>query len=138
MRATKGKLAQVPRQLLVEPAGVPWPRRPGPDILSESIPLFFISPDSDGFWIACESDLRIGGIFVCQCSAIRFAERRAEPIGCATITLSEPHALTINNEGNPFVPQLRSLWRLLKRLDASSDAYQSSHEQPAISKENIS
>ena len=74
---------------------------------------------------------------MCQCSAIRFAERRAEPIGCATITLSEPHALTINNEGNPFVPQLR-FGVSSSALDASSDAYQSSHEQPAISKENIS
>src|SRR5665213_1589694 len=41
-----------------------WPQRPDPSILSETIPLFFISRDSDGFWITCEADFRIGGIFL--------------------------------------------------------------------------
>jgi hypothetical protein len=93
-----------------------WPQRPDPSILSESIPLFFISRDNDGFWIACEADFRIGGIFLSRRSALRFAQRRSEPTGCATMILEETHNLDIENRGNRFVAQLRPAKRLMRRL----------------------
>ena len=88
-------------------AAAPWPSRPPASILSKSIPLFFISRDSDGFWIACEADFRIGGIFLSRRSAMRFAERTSAPTPCATMILSEPHKLDIENRGNRFVARLR-------------------------------
>jgi hypothetical protein len=93
-----------------------WPLRPDAGALNKSIPLFFISRDSDGFWIACEADLRIGGIFLCQRSALRFARRCAGPAGCATMILSEPHDLDTENRGNRFAVQLRPVKRRLRHL----------------------
>jgi len=85
-------------------------------VLSRSIPLFFISPDSDGFWIACESDFRIGGIFLFQSSAMRFAQRHSAPNRCATMILEEPHNLTIENRGNRLVGWLRPALRQVRRV----------------------
>jgi hypothetical protein len=78
--------------------------------------LFFISPDSDGFWIAREADLQIGGIFLFRRSAMRFARRHTKPAGCATMILSEPHDLDMENRGNQFITPLRAGKRLLRRL----------------------
>jgi len=97
-------------------ATAPWPERPAASVLSNSIPLFFISRDSDGFWIACEADFRIGGIFFSRRSALRFAERCSEPARCATMTLSGPHSLDIENRGNQLVGRLRPLRRFGSRL----------------------
>ncbi len=85
-------------------------------MLSKSIPLFFISRDTDGFWIACEADFRIGGIFLSRRSALRFAERCSGPTRCATMTLSGPHSLDIENRGNPLVARLRPRRRSVRRL----------------------
>lgn len=93
-----------------------WPHRPEPSVLSESIPLFFISRDSDGFWIACEADFRIGGVFLSQHSALRFAQRCSEPTRCATMILEEVHTLDIENRGNRFAAHLRPAKRLVRRL----------------------
>jgi len=93
-----------------------WPRRPDPSVLSKTIPLFFIGRDSDGFWIACEAEFRIGGIFLCQRSALRFAKKHSEPAGCATVILSELHDLDTENRGNRFAVQLRPVIRLARRL----------------------
>ena len=97
-------------------ATAPWPERPAASVLSKSIPLFFISRDSDGFWIACEADFRIGGIFFSQRSAFRFAEHCSEPARCATMTLSGPHSLDIENRGNQLVSRLRPLRRSVRRF----------------------
>jgi len=106
-----------PQTVPAEPAPImTWPQRPDPGVLSESIPLFFISRDSDGFWIACEADFRIGGVFLSQRSALRFAQRCSKPTRCATMILEEPHNLDIENRGNRFVAQLRPAVRLLKRI----------------------
>ncbi len=95
-------------------AAAPWPARPHPSVLSKSIPLFFISRDNDGFWIACEADLRIGGIFLSQRSAMRFAQRQSAPTPCATMILPEPHDLAIENRGNHFTAKLRPVMRAIK------------------------
>ena len=82
------------------------PPRPSPEILSEAIPLFFIGRNEDGFWVARESDGRIGGIFLRKRSALRFANRSAQPGGCAIMFLSERFELDVENKGNPFVAHL--------------------------------
>jgi hypothetical protein len=113
---TNVTLAVVPQSAAGQPGTMPWPKRPSPSVLSKSIPLFFISRDSDGFWIACEADFRIGGIFLSQRSAVRFAQRCSKPTGCATMTLSEAHRLDIENRGNRFVARLRPAKRQVRRL----------------------
>jgi hypothetical protein len=100
-----------------------WPKRPSPGVLSKSIPLFFISRDSDGFWIACEAEFRIGGIFLFQRSALHFAQRCSEPTRCATMFLSEPHNLGIENRGNRFAARLRPVMRLVRRLTAKLNVF---------------
>ena len=57
------------------------PPRPDPEVLSEAITLFFIGRNQDGFWVAREADGRTGGIFLCKRSALRFANRNAQPEG---------------------------------------------------------
>ena len=105
-------------------AEAPWPPRPDTSVLNSSIPLFFISPDSDGFWIACESDFRIGGIFLLQRSALHFAHRHSAPHRCATMVLEGPHTLAIENKGNRFIerlrPATRQLWRLSSKIQSAA------------------
>ena len=92
------------------------PQRPDPSILSEAIPLFFIGRNEDGFWVAREADGRIGGIFLRKQSAVRFANRSAQPRGCATMFLSERFELDVENKGNPLVAHLAAARRLVLQL----------------------
>jgi hypothetical protein len=39
-------------------------QRPAPDIISASLPVFFIACNHDGLWVACDADKRIGGVFL--------------------------------------------------------------------------
>ena len=94
----------------------PWPRRPDASALNKSIPLFYISRDYDGLWVACAADFRIGGVFLSQRSALRFAQRCSEPARCATMILDEPHNLDIENRGNRFADLLRPPIRLIKSI----------------------
>ena len=92
------------------------PPRPSSEILSEAIPLFFIGRNEDGFWVARESDGRIGGIFLRKRSALRFANRSAQPGGCAIMFLSERLELDVENKGNPLVAHLAAAKRIVSRL----------------------
>ncbi len=92
------------------------PPRPSAEILSEAIPLFFIGRNEDGFWVARESDGRTGGIFLRKRSALRFANRSAQPGGCATMFLTERLELDIANKGNPLVAHLAAARRIMLRL----------------------
>ncbi len=92
------------------------PQRPSAEILSEAIPLFFIGRNDDGFWVAHESDGRIGGIFLRKRSALRFANRSAQPGGCAIMFLSERFELDVENKGNPFVAHLAPAMRIVSQL----------------------
>ena len=92
------------------------PPRPDPEILSEAIPLFFIGRNKDGFWVARESDGRIGGIFLRKQSALRFANGSAQPGGCAIMFLSERFELDVENKGNPFVAHLAPAKRIVSQL----------------------
>ena len=97
-------------------AATSLPGRPGPNILSEAIPLFYIYRNGDGFWVACDSERRVGGIFIRKRSALRFVNRSAEPTGCATILLSDRFELGIENSGNPFIAYLAAAKHAVARL----------------------
>jgi hypothetical protein len=92
------------------------PPRPDLEILSETIPLFFIGRNEDGFWVAREADGQIGGIFLRKQSALRFANRSVQPGGCATMFLSERFELDVENKGNPFVAHLAPAKRIVSQL----------------------
>ncbi|WP_167558932.1 hypothetical protein [Bradyrhizobium canariense] len=102
------------------PAAAPF-QRPGPEVLSEAIPVFFIGRNRNGFWIARDVDGRFGGVFWSKEAAIRFA-RNIWPAGCATIFPQTRFELDIENGGNPLVSYIeitqRFLTRGLRRLTA--------------------
>ena len=92
------------------------PFRPlDPDVVNETIPAFFIGRNKQGFWVARDVNGRIGGIFLFESSAVSFARTNSGAAGCATVYLSEPFELDLENSGNPLVPQLASLIRLARR-----------------------
>src|SRR5271154_5774202 len=64
-----------------------FPRRPDPDVLSDSIPLFFIGRNGHGFWVARDAEGRYGGLFLRKRSAASFASMRSEKAGYATMVL---------------------------------------------------
>jgi hypothetical protein len=76
-----------------------FPDRPDFGVLSESIPLFFITRNRVGLWVAREAEGRIGGIFLFKKSALRFAQRISAPRGCATMFLAEGFELDVENRG---------------------------------------
>ena len=53
--------------------------RPGPDVLSETIPVVFIGRNRDGFWVARCADGTFGGLFWRKGSALRFARQTPGP-----------------------------------------------------------
>ena len=87
--------------------------RPGPEHLSEAIPVFFIGRNEDGFWVARSADGKSGGLFLRKGSAIGFAMRSAWPVRCATIFLSNKIELDLENHGNPFLVHIARARRLL-------------------------
>ena len=87
-----------------------------PHVISEAIPAFFIGRNRSGFWVARESEGQIGGLFLLERSALAFAHAHGGPVGCATIFPTERFELDLDNEGNPFAPQLAPLVRLRSRL----------------------
>ena len=96
-------------------------------IISEAIPAFFIGRNGQGFWVAREATGRIGGVFLLETSALSFARMHSHPTGCATIFPSDRFELDLENRGNPLVPLLGSLMRLLGRFTEAikrrSDGY---------------
>lgn len=76
-----------------------FPQRPDLHVINEAIPLFYICQNRHGFWVARDAEGRIGGLFLRQQSALRFAQRRSTT-GCAIMQLDEPIELDIENQGN--------------------------------------
>src|SRR5271154_3428138 len=64
-----------------------FPRRPDLDVLSATIPLFYIGQNSKGLWVVREAEGRRGGLFLFRRSAVRFARDESEPSGCALMFL---------------------------------------------------
>jgi hypothetical protein len=95
--------AQKPATAMIEPM---TPFQPlDPDIVSASIPAFFIGRNKTGLWVAREAKGRTGGIFLLKRSAVEFAKEESEPSRCALIFPSETFELDIENRGNPLIAQ---------------------------------
>ena len=75
------------------------PLRPDAVTLCKAIPFFYVGQNRHGFWVARESDGKIGGLFLRRRSALRFARKFSEPRGCATMVLDEPFELDVENQG---------------------------------------
>ena len=98
------------------PAKLSAPFQPlDPEIVSETIPAFFIGRNKEGFWIARDAGGRIGGLFLLENSAVSFARKHSHPGGCVTIFPFERIELDLENNGNPLLPQLGWLKRLAMR-----------------------
>jgi hypothetical protein len=87
--------------------------RPGAEVLSESIPVFFIGRNRDGFWVARDAEGKFGGLFWRKEGALRFARRHVGPVGCATVFPQDRFELDVENSGNPFVTQTAAAKRLI-------------------------
>jgi hypothetical protein len=99
------------------PASPPkkFPRRPNLNVLSETIPLFYICQNRHGFWVARDSEGRSGGLFLRKESALRFARTNSEPSGCAMMFLAEPMDLDVDNKGNRIAVPLGSAIEIVTR-----------------------
>jgi hypothetical protein len=86
-----------------------FPERPPPHTLSETIPLYFIARNKGGFWIAREAEGRIGGVFLFQRSALRFAEKINAPGGWATMFLARRLELDVANRGSGITACLNAV-----------------------------
>lgn len=88
---------------------VSFPPRPQSRTLSEAIPLYFVARNNSGFWIAREATGRIGGIFLFQGSALRFAKTTSAPGGCATMFLPQRLELDVANRGSKIAAWLSAM-----------------------------
>jgi hypothetical protein len=89
--------------------------RPGVEVLSEAIPVFFIGRNREGFWVARDTDGRSGGLFWRREAALRFAQRSAAPARCAMVFPQARFELDIENAGDPLVTCIATARRLLVR-----------------------
>jgi len=81
----------------------PLPTRPDDTVLSDSIPLFFIGRNENGFWVAREAAGRCGGLFLFRWSANRFARRNGLAGGGATMLVEHSIELDVPNHGSRLV-----------------------------------
>jgi hypothetical protein len=91
------------------------PERPDRTVLSDSIPLFFIGRNRNGFWVARESGGRSGGIFVFNRSATRFASKKSSPRGCATLLVEHTIELDLPNQGSRLVGPIATTIDIVRR-----------------------
>jgi hypothetical protein len=89
--------------------------RPDDTVLSDSIPLFFIGRNQNGFWVAREAAGRCGGIFLFRSSAARFARRNSLAGGGATILVEHPIELELPNNGGRLVGLIATTIDIVKR-----------------------
>ena len=98
--------------------------RPGPDVLSRSIPVVFIGRNRAGLWVARDAEGKFGGLFWRKASALHFAKTNAGPAGCAALFPRARFELDLENRGNPLVAGLAAaklfLGRQLHRLLAAA------------------
>ena len=75
---------------------IEFPRRPDTSVISDTIPLFYVGRNRTGIWVVREAEGRSGGLFLLKRSALRFARRKSETAGCATMFVAERHARVIS------------------------------------------
>jgi hypothetical protein len=95
--------------------------RPGPQDLSETIPVFFIGRNTHGHLVARGADGKSGGLFWRKQAAIRFARRSVWPARCATIFPADNIELDLENQGNPLLAQI-DVRRVLRIAGGAIDA----------------
>lgn len=81
--AYNDELTSITSQRLPGPYVAPVFQRPGPDVLSETIPVIFIGRNRDGFWVVRDAEARFGGLFWRKQAALDFAKTNASPGGYA-------------------------------------------------------
>jgi hypothetical protein len=94
---------------------VKFPSRSELAFLNETIPLFYIGQNRDGFWVARDAEGRSGGVFLFKDSAVRFARAKTAPAGCALMFLSAPFELDRDNEGSQAVEILSATIAVARR-----------------------
>ena len=87
------------------------------NVISGSIPAFFIGRNTSGLWVAREAKGKIGGLFVLRRSAIAFAHEHVRAASCATIFPAERFELDLENKGNPLASYLAPMLRLMEIFD---------------------
>jgi hypothetical protein len=110
MRAGAGKGHSRPQGSVVK-----FPPRSELAFLNETIPLFYIGQNRDGFWVARDADGRSGGVFCFKASAVRFARTKPAPAGCALMFMNEPFELDCTNEGGQVVEILTAAIAVARR-----------------------
>jgi hypothetical protein len=91
------------------------PARPNGTVLNESIPLFFIGRNQNGFWVARESAGRCGGLFLFRRSAARFARRNGLAGGGATMVVQHPIELDLPNHGGRLAELIATTTDVVRR-----------------------
>ena len=111
--------AALPALAAFEPAATPF-QRPGPDVLSETIPVVFVGRNRDGLWVARDAEAKIGGMFWRKQAALDFAKAGAAASGCAIVFPQGRFELDMPNHGNPLLTFLAAARRLLARQTAAT------------------
>jgi hypothetical protein len=91
------------------------PNRPDDTVLSDSIPLFFIGRDQNGFWVAREAAGRCGGLFLFRWSATRFARRKGLAGGGATMFVEHSIELDLPNQGGRLAELVATTIDIVRR-----------------------
>jgi hypothetical protein len=100
-----------------------FPKRPNFSVLSEAIPLFYIALNNHGLWVAREAEGRCGGVFLLRRSAVRFAQQKTAPDGCALMFLDDPCELDVTNEGGRIVEPLTAVIDIARRRAPTFTAF---------------
>jgi hypothetical protein len=91
-----------------------------PNIVSATIPAFFIGRNTQGFWVARERNGAIGGIFLLKSSALSFARSQGGEAGRATIFPASRFELDVRNDGNRLLnlaaPLMRKIMQLCRQI----------------------
>jgi hypothetical protein len=93
----------------------PLPSRPDDTVLSDSIPLFFIGRNHNGFWVVREAAGWCGGLFLFRWSAARFARRNGLVGGGATMLVEHSIELDLPNDGSRLVELIATTADFVKR-----------------------
>ncbi len=111
--ASAPRLFREPGSVGAQMCRLPW--RPDAATFNAAIPFFYIGRNRHGFWVAREAQGRVGGLFMRQRSALRFARTFSEPLGCATMLLNEPLELDVDNGGSRTATLLTSTLEIVAR-----------------------
>jgi hypothetical protein len=93
----------------------PLPTRPDETVLSDSIPLFFIGRNQNGFWVVREAAGRGGGLFLFRRSAARFARSNGLAGSGATMLVEHSIELDLPNRGSRFIELIVTTIDIVRR-----------------------